>query len=444
MTGGFWRTTWAGGVVWGIASDALYRFTPGDAGPIPEPYPLDPRYRSANLVAGDEGLLLIGTISGEIDILTFAATGAPVPRGKITEFGDVSRVKVSGGIAYVAQGNGTRILDVSNPTQMKSVGFLPAVEAETARTDVDVRGSRLLTVESQYQGPTSVWTNSSASTPVLLQSISPRTSGAADREPRYVRWVSDDTFYVAGRDRVTVFNRDPVRGWFAGLAAHSSVGDLADLGFDGSRTLYLAGAFGVQAFPYGGGVPEVVLKLPAEARGVTATGAYAYVACETAGLVIVEASNPMALRVAGTVSTLAPARGVTVRLPYIFVATGEGGIEVFDGTDVTHPRRVAAFDTPGEAQSIELAGNLLYVADGAAGGRGFGVSARSQVAGDRIAAAFRPRLSGAGVSRSGDEQFGTPRHAAGGQRSGRRRGRCVSANRTIRRRVPAGGATRER
>lgn len=61
-TGWIRRTTWAGGVAWGIGDDALYRFVPGDSGPLAEAYPLDARHRAANLLAGDEGLLLIGTI----------------------------------------------------------------------------------------------------------------------------------------------------------------------------------------------------------------------------------------------------------------------------------------------------------------------------------------------------------------------------------------------
>lgn len=277
------------------------------------------------------------------------------------------RVRVSGGMAYVAQGNGTRILDISDPAQLKPVGFLPAVETETARTDVDVRGSRLLTVESQYQGPISVWTNSPVTAPALIQTLSFRTVPFVDRGPPSPMALGRDLHPCRAQPRDGVQSRPGARlgRRFIGPLEVSVTSRTLPLTRRGTSTF--VGTGGLQVIPNGGGFFGELLALPAAARGVTAMGAHAFVACGTAGLLIVEAANPTALRVAGTAVTLAPARGVTVRLPYAFVATGEGGVEVFDVTDVAKPVRVSAFDTPGEAQSVELDGDLLYVADGAAG-----------------------------------------------------------------------------
>lgn len=92
------------------------------------------------LTAGDEGLLLIGTISGAIDILSFSATGAPGLRGTIAEFGDVSRIKVSGAIAYVACDTaGLVIVEASNRMALRVAG--------TASTLAPARG---VTVRLSY------------------------------------------------------------------------------------------------------------------------------------------------------------------------------------------------------------------------------------------------------------------------------------------------------
>jgi hypothetical protein len=99
-------------------------------------------------------------------------------------------------------------------------------------------------------------------------------------------------------------------------------------------------------------------------NGVAVTGTYAYVACGTAGLKVVDISRPTSPGIVGSFATPGYAWAVSVVGPYAYVADGAQGISVIDISNPTSPVGVGWIDTPGAAEDIVVVNGLAYVADG--------------------------------------------------------------------------------
>jgi len=115
--------------------------------------------------------------------------------------------------------------------------------------------------------------------------------------------------------------------------------------------------------------PELVgfVDTPGEAFGVAVAGAYAYVADTTAGLRVVDVSNPAAPFEVGSYDTPGWAYGVAVAGSYAYVADFLDGLRVVDVSNPAAPVEVGSYDTPGAAYGIAVAGSYAYVADTTAG-----------------------------------------------------------------------------
>lgn len=99
---------------------------------------------------------------------------------------------------------------------------------------------------------------------------------------------------------------------------------------------------------------------------VAARGAntYAYVAAGEAGLRIVDVTDPTDLstdKVIGALPVPAPAVAVFVSGNHAYVAAGD--LLVVDVSDPTRPQQRGRFDVPGQATWVQVAGGLAYVVD---------------------------------------------------------------------------------
>ncbi len=110
--------------------------------------------------------------------------------------------------------------------------------------------------------------------------------------------------------------------------------------------------------------PQVVgsLALPAPVTGIALSGDLAIVAASTAGLVVVDLSDPGSPQETGAVAGGWSALDVALIGGYAYVAAGDDGLRVVDLSDPTHP--VEVMSTPRFAVDVAVAGSVACVFGG--------------------------------------------------------------------------------
>jgi hypothetical protein len=93
-----------------------------------------------------------------------------------------------------------------------------------------------------------------------------------------------------------------------------------------------------------------------------------YLADGYAGVIVLDASDPVHLALLGSLSTPGVAHDVRIYGTRLLVAAGPTGVLLVDIAKPRDPRLAAVIDTPGEALGVWAVGNLAYVADGEVGG----------------------------------------------------------------------------
>ena len=116
---------------------------------------------------------------------------------------------------------------------------------------------------------------------------------------------------------------------------------------------------------------------PGYASDVAVMDGYGYVADYFDGLRVVDISNPTSPNEVGFFSNLAAMRGVAISGDYAFVANDYLGLQVVDISNPAVPVEVGNFDTPGEAYDVALSGNYAFVADTTGGLRIIDISTPS-------------------------------------------------------------------
>lgn len=109
------------------------------------------------------------------------------------------------------------------------------------------------------------------------------------------------------------------------------------------------------------------VQIPGQANAVDTVGTFAYVAAGSAGLRVVDVSDPTAPTIVGVLDSPGNGNDVRVSGPCAYLADGSAGLQVINITDPTSPVLVGSVDTPGNASGVAACGMLIYVADGAAG-----------------------------------------------------------------------------
>ncbi|HYM61375.1 MAG TPA: carboxypeptidase regulatory-like domain-containing protein [Thermoanaerobaculia bacterium] len=109
------------------------------------------------------------------------------------------------------------------------------------------------------------------------------------------------------------------------------------------------------------------ILIPGYANNVKVAGNYAYVAAGSAGIQVVDVSNPRAPHIAGSYATLGNAEDLRIVGKRLYVADGVAGLNVVSIDDPVHPAFLGTVDTPGEAQDVWVEGDRAYIADGAGG-----------------------------------------------------------------------------
>ncbi|MFY9253553.1 MAG: Calx-beta domain-containing protein, partial [Fuerstiella sp.] len=110
-----------------------------------------------------------------------------------------------------------------------------------------------------------------------------------------------------------------------------------------------------------------VFDIMGQASGVEVVGDVAYVADLSAGLVVLDISDPANITQLGVFDTPAYAQSVQVVGDVAYVADAFTGLIVLDISDPANITQLGVFDTPDFAEGVEVVGDVAYVADLSAG-----------------------------------------------------------------------------
>ena len=91
-----------------------------------------------------------------------------------------------------------------------------------------------------------------------------------------------------------------------------------------------------------------------QARDVTITGNYAYVAYRGDGLVIINIEDPTNPTLVGRYDTNGYALGISISGNYAYIADGSRGLVIINIEDPTNPTLVGSYDTDGYAWSVSI------------------------------------------------------------------------------------------
>ncbi len=360
-------------------------------------------------------------------LFPFAAT-ALITVGTFETLDDASDVEVVGGLAYLAEDDGLRIIDVSDPAAPLELGAL-VVDGNDRVFDVEVvdglaylatgeccvrePGLRIIDV-SDPAAPLELGALETPGTVLgvevmdglaYLASVSglriidvsnpetPVELGALDTPD--TAWdveVVDGLAYVAAGDSglriIDVSNPEmPIELGHFDTPDRAVDVEVADgLAYVADRSALRIIDVSNPAAPVE--ISAVEVPIPGFASGVDVVGGLAYLAAGfAAGLRIIDVSNPEAPTELNVFPTSGFAGDVEVvgQLAYVAASflpkrpgTGpRGPVPSLQVIDVSHPETPAelgALDTPGFAEDVEVASGMAYVADGSSGLRVIDVS----------------------------------------------------------------------
>lgn len=312
-------------------------------------------------MALDEGRLVMADIDEGLVIYTLAQGGLPEPQRALDSPGPwADYVAVSGDHAYVTWQQDLRVMDVSDPTDPRAVGWLDKVGLNLG--PVVIHGHYAY-IPTTPDGLRIVDVSDPASPRRVPDAVSP-VAGF------FSLAIAGTQAYIVQSMQLLVLDLArpelPVRA--GGLAIPS---DSEWVAVDGDRAYVATSSFGdlVAIDIADSRRPRLLGSLPVDGpvSALQASGPLAYLADPRGALRVVDVSNPVAMRHLGQVSLPPQTQDVAVSGSRVFLANGPDGIQVVDVSNPSLPRLAAVFDTQGYARKVAVVGAYLYVADGAGG-----------------------------------------------------------------------------
>jgi len=273
-------------------------------------------------------------------------------------------VAVSGNRACVADGHGgLRVVDISDPQQPRLAGVYPLSWPALA-VDVAVAGNYAYLVVDDPAGDRLVVVN-------VSHPAQPQYAGAyavAGTELARGIAIGGDNGYVhvpasvSGVWGVLILTADATPAYVNHLPTAGQPRGVAPVG----NRLYVTedGGAMLRIFQMPAATELGHYALPARGWDVAVSGSYAYVAADTAGLQILNVSNPATPTLTAALDTPGLARAVVLSgTQHALVADGVRGLQIVDVAVPWLPQSVGALDTPGHAVDVAHAGGYAYVAD---------------------------------------------------------------------------------
>jgi len=119
--------------------------------------------------------------------------------------------------------------------------------------------------------------------------------------------------------------------------------------------------------PHPGPWPWNPIDMAADAKGVFADTAFAYIACDAVGLIIIDLGdiyNPFQL---SSLDLEGSSLSVFAKDDYVYVAADRAGIYVVDATDKANPTVASRINTSGRTKDVHVVGDYAFIADGSGG-----------------------------------------------------------------------------
>lgn len=119
--------------------------------------------------------------------------------------------------------------------------------------------------------------------------------------------------------------------------------------------------------PAPGPWPWVPVATTADALGVFADSGYVYIACDVAGLFIVDLSDIYNPYVISSLDLASSSLRVFAKDDYVYVAADRAGLYVIDARDKANPVVASQVNTSGRTKDVHLVGDYAFIADGSGG-----------------------------------------------------------------------------
>ncbi|MBI4326678.1 MAG: immunoglobulin domain-containing protein, partial [Chloroflexi bacterium] len=295
----------------------------------------------------------------------------PVTGQLLGSYSTSGRLQVVGNLAYVADGAGLQVLDVSDPANIRRLGgFAKAWSAQ----GVHVVGNRAY-VAAVLMG-LDVF---DVSDPGNIRRLGGRLGGFVTGGLAYDVQAVGNRAYVADYafDLQVLDVSDPANirllGGFATSGHAVSVQVVGNLAYVAEHPADLSLPRGLQILDVSN--PANIRRLGGfdisrtsqAAYDVQVVGNLAYLTDSDFGLLVLDVSDPSSVRQVGGYRTSGRAYSVQVIGNLAYVATGTSGLQVLDVSDPANIGRLGGYDTSGIASSVQVVGNLAYVADGSGG-----------------------------------------------------------------------------
>lgn len=259
-------------------------------------------------------------------ILDISNPSTPVYIGRITGFGGYHQyINVRSGYAYVCNyDEGLAVVNVTNPASPVDVVEVPS-GYRTARIIFDGNYGYVAVGDSGMQ----IYNVVNPASPVYVTSI--KTTGRAAS-----LYYGAVTIGGTPTGHIFISNRNPAPGISAINVSNPS---------SPTTAAFLAAL----AAPSGSAYTPFYLD------------GKVYVAYGTAGLRILDVTNPSSMNLLGTADLGGDSRAVVVSGNYAYVAARDSGVYVVDVTNPASPVKVKTIKTP-RARGISISGYKIYVA----------------------------------------------------------------------------------
>jgi hypothetical protein len=330
---------------------------------------------------------LAGAVASEASAcrtLAYPSRGEEVIGGYDTA-GEATNVAVSGDRAYVATGDDIVILDIADPASPRLLGHCAVPGgafrldlqgtwiytvgyARTSLSVVDVSDPATPEVVFEFSDGVDTTTSVSAEGPVLCVSTLLLLHVFDISNPAAPQWVSQYS---------------PAGGWYPYMLDVEIVGNSAFVGRDSFDIVDLSDPLHPVST---GGCPT-----PGSCSSVAVHGSWAAAACSSAGVQLIDVTNPTNPVLRGTFDTPVDAIGVTFSGDgRLLVADRSGGVLELDISDPDALTEIRTHDTPGESYEVVMAGNTGFVADGVSGLQALWIQGTSRPALSAADLAFAP------------------------------------------------------
>jgi hypothetical protein len=336
------------------------------------------------------GLAYVAAGDSGFQIIDISKPAQPGLYGRYTTLGSTIDVQVVGKVAYIAAGSYIRIFDISDSARPFQRGsyflhseFAPGVPLPVDVRSMEVRGSLayvffdFIPTSCCQAGVLGIMDISDPANPVLIGRIG-GWGGYNDMQVVGQRAYLTGKFYLNPAPVLVIFDiSNPTAptalGSYGGQLDTPEIEDR-----NGAAAVDVAGSFayvadnsaGLKIIDVSDPVSPTlrsVFDTPGNANDIQVAAGLAYIADGDHGLQIVDVANPSSPTLRGSIQIPGDAVGVRVAGSRAYVAVSTSGVVVIDVSDPARPIPLGRYDTPGNARRVDVAGDLIYVADQAEG-----------------------------------------------------------------------------